>query len=194
MSNIGQASNRESEKLGAVDGPVGRRNCALLIDGKLSGRPCGTFLGQSGHRGSAESPPTPMPRTWAAPSSAARRAFDDRLVPQYRTSSAVCRQLRDAMQQHVEELRELTTSRWARRGCAPPAPLLEGPVGDRLQDTAESYLWKQDLGEASLLGIATRRTSHGRPSVPSAPSPRGTSPHQINLAKLGPALAAVTPF
>lgn len=96
------------------------------------------------------------------------------------------------MQQHVEELRELTISEVGAPRMLTASAQLEGPVGDLsfAADTAESYPWKQDLGEASPLGIATRRTlAREAVGVVGAITP-WNFPHQINLAKLGPALAA----
>src|SRR6201992_908451 len=69
---------------------------------------------------------------------------------------------------------------------------LEGPVGDLsfCADTAENYQWNSDLGEASPMGIPTRRTvAREAVGVVGAITP-WNFPHQINLAKLGPALAA----
>ncbi|EUA31147.1 aldehyde dehydrogenase family protein [Mycobacterium xenopi 4042] len=52
-------------------------------------------------------------------------------------------------------------------------------------DTAESYQWNQDLGEAAPLGIPTRRTiAREAVGVVGAITP-WNFPHQINLAKLG---------
>jgi len=69
---------------------------------------------------------------------------------------------------------------------------LEVPVNDLAfaADTAESYVWNQDLGDASPMGIPTRRTvAREAVGVVGAITP-WNFPHQINLAKLGPALAA----
>lgn len=124
---------------------------------------------------------------------AARRAFDSTDWSRNTELRVRCvRQLRDAMQQHVEELRELTISEVGAPRMLTASAQLEGPVGDLsfAADTAESYPWKQDLGEASPLGIATRRTlAREAVGVVGAITP-WNFPHQINLAKLGPALAA----
>lgn len=69
---------------------------------------------------------------------------------------------------------------------------LEAPVADLnfSADTAESYPWRTDLGIASPMGIRTRRTLvREAVGVVGAITP-WNFPHQINLAKIGPALAA----
>ena len=84
-----------------------------------------------------------------------------------------------------------------RRGrCAADAdrrwPSCEGPVEDLsfCADTAESYEWTTDLGIASPMGIKTHRTiAREAVGVVGAITP-WNFPHQINLAKIGPALAA----
>jgi aldehyde dehydrogenase (NAD+) len=69
---------------------------------------------------------------------------------------------------------------------------LEGPVSDLsfAADTAESYSWRTDLGVASPMGIATQRTVVREPVGVVAAITPWNFPHQINLAKIGPALAA----
>ena len=69
---------------------------------------------------------------------------------------------------------------------------LEGPIADLsfCADTAESYQWTTDVGIASPMGIKTHRTIvREAVGVVGAITP-WNFPHQINLAKLGPALAA----
>jgi aldehyde dehydrogenase (NAD+) len=124
---------------------------------------------------------------------AARRAFDETDWSRNTELRVRCvRQLRDAMQQHVEELREITIAEVGAPRMLTAAAQLEGPVNDLAfsADTAESYVWNQDLGEASPMGIPTRRTvAREAVGVVGAITP-WNFPHQINLAKLGPALAA----
>src|SRR4029079_17525292 len=72
------------------------------------------------------------------------------------------------------------------------AAQLEGPVEDLsfCADTAENYSWRHDLGVAAPMGIKTQRTiAREAVGVVGAITP-WNFPHQINLAKLGPALAA----
>jgi aldehyde dehydrogenase (NAD+) len=167
---------------------------ALLIDGKLTSGSSGTFptvnpateevLGAA-----ADADADDMGRAIEA----ARRAFDETDWSRNTELRVRCvRQLRDAMREHVEELRELTISEVGAPRMLTAAAQLEGPVTDLgfAADTAESYQWNQDLGEAAPMGIPTRRTiAREAVGVVGAITP-WNFPHQINLAKLGPALAA----
>ena len=124
---------------------------------------------------------------------AARRAFD---TTDWSTNTELrvrcIRQLRDAMKEHVEELREMTMAEVGAPRMLTSAAQLEGPVEDLSfsADTAETYSWRQDLGVASPMGIKTQRTiAREAVGVVGAITP-WNFPHQINLAKLGPALAA----
>jgi len=167
---------------------------ALFIDGKMSPGKGGTFptinpateevLGVA-----ADADADDMSRAIDA----ARRAFDDTDWSRNTDLRVRCvRQLRDAMQAHTEELREITIAEVGAPRMLTAGAQLEGPVGDLsfAADTAESYAWNQDLGEASPMGIPTRRTlAREAMGVVGAITP-WNFPHQINLAKLGPALAA----
>jgi aldehyde dehydrogenase (NAD+) len=167
---------------------------SLLIDGKLTSGNQGTFatvnpateevLGVA-----ADADAQDMGRAIEA----ARRAFDDTDWSRNTELRVRCiRQLREAMQEHVEELREITIAEVGAPRMLTAAAQLEGPVDDLSfgADTAESYQWNVDLGEASPMGIPTRRTIAREPvGVVGAITP-WNFPHQINLAKLGPALAA----
>ena len=166
----------------------------LFIDGKLSSGNAGTFptinpateevLGVA-----ADADAEDMGRAVDA----ARRAFDDTDWSRNTELRVRCvRQLRDAMREHIEELRELTISEVGAPRMLTAGAQLQGPVGDLgfSADSAESYSWKQDLGEAAPMGIPTRRTiAREAVGVVAAITP-WNFPHQINLAKLGPALAA----
>ena len=166
----------------------------LFIDGKLSSGNAGTFptinpateevLGVA-----ADADAEDMGRAVDA----ARRAFDDTDWSRNTELWVRCvRQLRDAMREHIEELRELTISEVGAPRMLTAGAQLQGPVGDLgfSADSAESYSWKQDLGEAAPMGIPTRRTiAREAVGVVGAITP-WNFPHQINLAKLGPALAA----
>ncbi|GAB7141505.1 aldehyde dehydrogenase [Mycobacterium riyadhense] len=167
---------------------------ALFIDGKLSEGSAGTFptinpateevLGLA-----ADADAEDMGRAIEA----ARRAFDETDWSRNTELRVRCvRQLRDALQHHIEELRELTIAEVGAPRMLTAAAQLEGPVNDLAfaADTAESYVWNQDLGQASPMGIPTRRTiAREAVGVVGAITP-WNFPHQINLAKLGPALAA----
>lgn len=124
---------------------------------------------------------------------AARRAFDS---TDWSTDTGLrvrcVRQLRDAMAEHIEELREITMAEVGAPRMLTAAAQLEGPVADLgfAADTAESYRWRTDLGEAAPMGIPTRRTLVREPVGVVAAITPWNFPHQINLAKIGPALAA----
>lgn len=167
---------------------------ALFIDGKLSEGGAGTFptinpateevLGLA-----ADADADDMGRAIDA----ARRAFDETDWSRNTELRVRCvRQLRDAMQQHIEDLREFTISEVGAPRMLTAAAQLEGPVNDLkfAADTADSYSWNFDLGQAAPMGIPTRRTiAREAVGVVGAITP-WNFPHQINLAKLGPALAA----
>ncbi|MFL0578013.1 aldehyde dehydrogenase [Dietzia sp. 179-F 9C3 NHS] len=167
----------------------------LLIDGEL--RPAtggGTFevLNPAteevvGH--SADATAADMDAAIAA----ARRAFDTTDWSTDHAFRARClRQLRDALQSHIEELRELTIAEVGAPHMFTTGPQLEGPVADLgwLADLVEAYRWTEDLGESEIMGVrsfrSTRREAIG---VVGAITP-WNFPNQINLAKIGPALAA----
>ncbi|ORW36559.1 aldehyde dehydrogenase [Mycobacterium paraense] len=167
---------------------------ALFIDGKFSPGNAGTFptinpateevLGVA-----ADADADDMGRAIDA----ARRAFDGTDWSRDTELRVRCvRQLREAMQQHLEELRDLTIAEVGAPRMLTSIAQLEVPVNDLAfaADTAESYEYNQDLGEASPMGIPTRRTiAREAVGVVGAITP-WNFPHQINLAKIGPALAA----
>ncbi|WP_407441577.1 aldehyde dehydrogenase [Rhodococcus sp. (in: high G+C Gram-positive bacteria)] len=166
----------------------------LLIDGKLVPGSGGTFevfdpsteelLGKAADATSAD---------MDAAIEAARRAFDDTDWSRDHAFRARClRQLRDALRGHIEELREITIAEVGAPRFLTSAAHLEGPVDDLLffADLAENYSWKQDLGNAAPMGIPTHRYLLKEPTgVVGAITP-WNFPHQINFAKIGPALAA----
>ncbi|MDY6995973.1 MAG: aldehyde dehydrogenase [Actinomycetota bacterium] len=170
------------------------RESRLLIDGKLVAGSSGVF-------------PTINPATeetlgvaadasaedMGAAIGAARRAFDESDWSTDTELRVRCiRQLQQAMRDHIEELRELTISEVGAPRMLTSAAQLEGPVEDLsfCADTAESYPWTTDLGIASPMGIKTHRTvAREAIGVVGAITP-WNFPHQINLAKVGPALAA----
>ncbi len=124
---------------------------------------------------------------------AARRAFDDGAWSADADFRARClRQLRDAMVSHADELRELTIAEVGAPRFLTTLAQLDAPVQDLgfAADLAESYQWRTDLGEASPLGVRSRRwVLKEAAGVVGAITP-WNFPHQINLAKVGPALAA----
>jgi aldehyde dehydrogenase (NAD+) len=170
------------------------RESRLLVDGKLVAGSGGTF-------------PTVNPATeevlgvaadataedMNAAIGAARRAFDETDWSTNVELRVRCiRQLQQAMRDHVEELRELTIAEVGAPVMLTSMAQLEGPIEDLsfCADTAESYQWTTDLGIAAPMGIKTHRTiAREAVGVVGAITP-WNFPHQINLAKLGPALAA----
>lgn len=170
------------------------RNSDLLIDGMLVAGGAGRFptvnpateevLGTAANADAAD-----MDRAIEA----ARRAFDSTDWATDTELRVRCiRQLRDAMREHVEELRDITMAEVGAPRMLTAAAQLEGPVADLSfsADTAESYPWRTDLGVAAPMGIRTQRTVvREAVGVVGAITP-WNFPHQINLAKIGPALAA----
>ena len=166
----------------------------LFIDGELTGGGAGRFatvnpateevLGTAANADAAD-----MDRAIAA----ARRAFDGTDWARDTELRVRCiRQLREAMREHIEELREITMAEVGAPRMLTAAAQLQGPVEDLgfSADTAESYPWRTDLGVAAPMGIKTQRTVvREAVGVVGAITP-WNFPHQINLAKIGPALAA----
>ena len=173
---------------------LGSAESRLLIDGKLVVGSAGTFptlnpateevLGVAADADTAD---------MDAAIGAARRAFDDTdWATNVELRVRCIRQLQQAMRDHVEELRELTIAEVGAPRMLTSAAQLEGPVEDLsfCADTAENYQWTTDLGIASPMGMKTHRTvAREAIGVVGAITP-WNFPHQINLAKIGPALAA----
>ena len=170
------------------------RESKLLVDGKLVDGSAGTFT--------TSNPATEETLGVAADASAedmsaaigaARRAFDETGWSTDTELRVRClRQLQTAMRDHVEERRDLTIAEVGAPRMLTAAAQLEGPIDDLTfcADTAESYEWSTDLGVASPMGIKTaRRIAREAVGVVGAITP-WNFPHQINLAKIGPALAA----
>ncbi|MFF2553216.1 aldehyde dehydrogenase [Nocardia sp. NPDC058058] len=166
----------------------------LLIGGKLVPGGAGVF--------SNLDPATGEQIGWAANAdaadmdaaiAAARTAFDDTDWSRNPAFRAHClRQLRDALRAHLEDLREITIAEVGAPRMLTAGPQLEGPITDLgyFADLAESYSWETDLGVASPMGIKSSRTLRREPiGVVGAITP-WNFPHQINFAKIGPALAA----
>ena len=124
---------------------------------------------------------------------AARRAFDETGWSTDASFRAQCmRQLAQALRQNLEDLRTLTVSEVGVPIAMTAGPALEGPIGilDYYADLAESYDGTVDLGVAEAYGGMHHRWVEREPyGVVSAISAYNY-PTQLNLAKLGPALAA----
>ena len=124
---------------------------------------------------------------------AARRAFDETgWSTDVELRVRGLRQLQAAFIGHAEELRAMTV---AETGCPVSftySAQLDMPVEGLgwVADLAERYQWETDLGDASPMGIPSHRwVRREATGVVGAITPWNV-PHQINLAKLGPALAA----
>ena len=102
------------------------------------------------------------------------------------------RQLHRALVDHGEQMRALTTAEVGAPAFLTTGPQYDVPVeGLRWTvDLAESYEWETDLGVAEPMGIATRRTIRREAVGVVAAITPWNFPHQINLAKVGPALLA----
>ncbi|MBO0841942.1 MAG: aldehyde dehydrogenase family protein, partial [Nocardioides sp.] len=124
---------------------------------------------------------------------AARRAFDETDWSRNHAFRAQClRQLHQALVENAEAMRALTTAE-----AGAPAFLTSGPQYDApveglawVADLAERYEWAQDLGIGVTMGISSKRTVHREATGVVAAITPWNFPNQINLAKLGPALAA----
>jgi aldehyde dehydrogenase (NAD+) len=124
---------------------------------------------------------------------AARRAFDETAWstdPEFR--AACLRQLKEALDADFEILREITITEAGVPRMWTDGPQLRMPVDglDYLIKLLADYQWSTDLGVAAPMGMrSSRRACREAAGVVAAITP-WNFPNQINLAKLGPALAA----
>jgi aldehyde dehydrogenase (NAD+) len=124
---------------------------------------------------------------------AARRAFDGTDWSTDLDLRLTClRQLHRALVDEAPSMRALTTAE-----AGAPAFLTQGPQYDVpveslawMTDLAASYDWTDDLGLAEPMGVPTRRHVHREAVGVVAAITPWNFPNQINLAKIGPALAA----
>jgi len=124
---------------------------------------------------------------------AARRAFDDTSWSTDLALRVRClRQLQVAMRSHADELRAMTIAETGSPEFLTRSAQLDDPVASLgwVADLAESYEWVVDLGTAEPLGMPARRWVRREPAGVVAAITPWNVPHQINLAKIGPALAA----
>ncbi len=166
-----------------------------LVDGKLTGASDGStypILDPATGETIGRAPDSTAADVDAA-IAAARRAFDE---TDWSTNLALrvrcLRQLHRALVDHAEQMRALTTAE-----AGAPAFLTAGPQYDVpvesfgwVVDLAEGYAWETDLGVARPMGIPTRRTVRREAVGVVAAITPWNFPNQINLAKVGPALAA----
>ncbi len=124
---------------------------------------------------------------------AARTAFDTTGWSTDVAFRVAClRQLEAAFRAHDEELRAMTVAETGSPVSFTHSAQLDAPVDSLgwVADLAEGYRWEADLGDAAPLGMPSHRwVRREATGVVGAITPWNV-PHQINLAKLGPALAA----
>ncbi|MFA6298891.1 MAG: aldehyde dehydrogenase family protein, partial [Nocardioides sp.] len=124
---------------------------------------------------------------------AARRAFDETDWSTDVELRVRClRQLHQALLDNAEAFTALTTVEVGMPGFMMVAAGFDVPVESLkwVTDLLESYEFETDLGVAKPMGIPSRRTVRREPvGVVAAITPWNV-PTQINLAKVGPALAA----
>jgi aldehyde dehydrogenase (NAD+) len=167
----------------------------LLIDGRLlRASDVGTFpiLNPATGRQINQAPDATADDMNAA-IAGARRAFDETDWSTDHAFRVDClRQLHRALVDEGERMRALTTAEAGAPAFLTTGPQYDVPVdGLRwIADLAETYAWETDLGEAKPMGIPTRRTVRREAIGVVAAITPWNFPNQINLAKLGPALAA----
>jgi aldehyde dehydrogenase (NAD+) len=167
----------------------------LLVDGKLRAATGGASF-EIVNPATEEvigSAPAATPADVDAAVAAARRAFDETDWASDLPLRLHClRQLHRALVEHGPALRALTTAE-----AGAPTSLTTGPQYDVpvesfawMVELAGRYDWETELGVARPLGIATARRVRREPVGVVAAITPWNFPNQINLAKLGPALAA----
>ena len=124
---------------------------------------------------------------------AARKAFDETSWSTDHAFRVRClRQLQEALTKNADELRATLVAEVGTPVLLTNGPQLDTPVEGLgwVADLAEGYEWEQDLGETAGYSGRSRRTLIREPAgVVGAITP-WNFPMQINLAKVGPALAA----
>ena len=166
-----------------------------LVGGKLSGASDGAsypILNPATGEEIGRAPDSTADDVGAA-IAAARRAFDETDWSTNVELRVRClRQLHQALLDHADEFRALTTAEVGMPGFMMGAAGFDVPVEGLkwVTDLVEDYSWESDLGVAEPMGIPSRRTLVREPvGVVAAITPWNV-PTQINLAKIGPALAA----
>ncbi len=125
---------------------------------------------------------------------AARRAFDTTgWATDHELRARCLRQFHTALERHLEEMRELTVAEVGSPVMLTyGGPQLEAPVGSVkwVADMMDGYQWSEDLGVVETYGGLHRRWIEREAVGVVAAITAYNFPVQLNLAKLGPALAA----
>ncbi|MDE0237313.1 MAG: aldehyde dehydrogenase family protein, partial [bacterium] len=125
---------------------------------------------------------------------AARRAFDTTgWATDHELRARCLRQFHAALERHLEEMRELTVAEVGSPVMLTyGGPQLEAPVGSVkwVADMMDGYQWSEDLGVVETYGGLHRRWIEREAVGVVAAITAYNFPVQLNLAKLGPALAA----
>ena len=168
---------------------------ALLIDGELRPATGGATFAiiNPATEDVIGSAPDAAPEDVDAAVAAARRAFDDTAWATDAALRVHClRQLHQALVDAGEHMRALTTAEAGAPAMFTAGPQYDVPVEGLAwtADLAETYAWELDLGRATPMGLPTERVVRREPVGVVAAITPWNFPNQINLAKVGPALAA----
>ena len=124
---------------------------------------------------------------------AARRAFDETGWSTDVELRVRClRQLHQALVDHREEIRAMTVAEVGTPVALTYGPQLDVPLEflTYYADLAEQYAWSEDLGNAEPMGIPSHRWIEKEAVGVVGAITAWNFPHQLNLAKIGPAFAA----
>ncbi len=124
---------------------------------------------------------------------AARQAFDETSWSTDHSFRIRClRQLQEQLTKHVDELRQTIVAEVGAPLALTYGPQLDTPVNSLswIADLAERYAWRQELGDSTVFGAQTDRFVLREPAGVVAAIVPWNFPMQIQLAKVGPALAA----
>jgi aldehyde dehydrogenase (NAD+) len=164
-----------------------------LIDGKLVGASESFAILNPATGAEIAQAPASTAADVDAAIAAARRAFDETAWSTDAGFRVDClRQLHQALVDHGPEMRELTTAEAGAPALFTAGPQYDAPVEALAWtlDLAEGYACETDLGTWTTMGIESRRTIRREPVGVVAAITPWNFPNQINLAKVGPALAA----
>jgi len=139
------------------------------------------------------SAPDAGPADLEAAIAAARQAFDGSTWPIDVELRVRClRELHQALVDAGPAMRALTTAEVGAPVFLTTGPQYDVPVQalSWTIDLAEKYSWETDLGEATMMGLRSRRRLRREATGVVAAITPWNFPNQITLAKIGPALAA----